>query len=168
MNGMVQKRSQKGGLAAPRPSGPSQRQLRVGEAIRHALADVLMRGELHDPALERLSLTVGEVRLSPDLRIATVFVLPLGGKGGEEAIGLLNRHKGEIRHLVMRGMTLRHAPELRFRLDDMFDRLDETRRMFADERVRRDVEGAPDDAPDGAPDGAPADGSEDRGDAPRG
>ena len=119
--------------------GPSQRQLRVGELIRRTLSDVLMRGDVHDPDLNRISITVGEVRASPDLKIATVYVMPLGGKDAEGALAALNRHKGELRHLVAREMTLKFAPELRFVLDETFDRMDATRRMFADERVQRDI-----------------------------
>lgn len=120
--------------------GPSQRQLRVGELIRHTLSEVLARGDVHDPELQRFSITVGEVRASPDLKVATAFVLPLGGTGAEQALAALRRNKGELRRLVAKAMTLKFAPELRFQLDETFDRLDETRRLFADERVRRDVE----------------------------
>ena len=126
-------------------SGPSQRQLRVGETIRRALSDVLARGDVHDPELNRLSITVGEVRTSPDLKIATAYVLPLGGQGQEEVIDLLARNKGELRRLVAKKLTLKFAPDLRFRLDETFDQMDATRRMLSDDRVRRDAE-----APDGA------------------
>jgi ribosome-binding factor A len=119
--------------------GPSQRQLRVGELIRHTLADVLARGDVHDPDLNRFSITVGEVRTSPDLRVATAYVLPLGGRGADEALIALNRNRTELRRIVARAMTLKFAPELRFVLDETFDRLDETRRLFADERVQRDI-----------------------------
>lgn len=120
-------------------SGPSQRQLRVGELIRRTLSDVLLRGDVHDPDLNRISITVGEVRTSPDLKVATAYVTPLGGQGAEEMLAALRRNKGELRHLVSKSLTLKFAPELRFRLDETFDRLDETRRMFSDERVQRDV-----------------------------
>ncbi len=120
--------------------GPSQRQLRVGEQIRRTLSDVLMRGDIHDPELNRLSVTVGEVRTSPDLKIATAFVLPLGGEGQDEIIGLLSRNKGELRRILGKKLALKFAPDLRFRLDETFDQLDETRRLFEDERVKRDVE----------------------------
>ncbi|MFT3690393.1 30S ribosome-binding factor RbfA [Paenirhodobacter sp.] len=131
--------------------GPSQRQLRVGELIRRTLSDVLIRGEVHDPDLNRMSITVGEVRTSPDLKVATVFVAPLGGTlGGEDAqvmLAALRRHTGELRHLITREMTLKYAPDLRFRLDETFDRLDETRRLFSDEKVQRDI-ARPDDDED--------------------
>ncbi len=129
-------------------SGPSQRQLRVGELIRHTLASVLARGDVHDPDLNRFSITVGEVRTSPDLKVATAYVLPLGGKEAEAALAALRRNRTELRRLVAREMTLKFAPELRFALDETFDRLDETRRLFADERVQRDI-AARDDGDDG-------------------
>lgn len=119
--------------------GPSQRQLRVGELIRRTLSEVLLRDELHDPDITRLSLTVGEVRVTPDLSIATVFVLPLGGDKQEEAIALLARHKGELRRIIGRKAKLKHAPDLQFRIDTTFDQMDATRRMLSDERVQADV-----------------------------
>ena len=125
--------------------GPSQRQLRVGELIRRTLSDVLLRGDVHDPDLNRHSITVGEVRTSPDLKVATAYVLPLGGHGAEEALAALRRNTRELRHLVAKEMTLKYAPNLRFVLDETFDRMDDTRRLFADERVRRDVEGDEDE-----------------------
>lgn len=125
--------------------GPSQRQLRVGELIRRRLSDVLLRGDVHDPELNRHSITVGEVRCSPDLKIATAYVLPLGGREAEEALADLRRNSGELRHLVARDLGLKYAPQLRFQLDETFDRMDDTRRLFADERVRRDVEAREDE-----------------------
>lgn len=119
--------------------GPSQRQLRVGEVIRRTLSDVLMRGDIHDPDLARISVTVGEVRCSPDLKVATAYVCPLGGQGGENLVQLLAQHRGELRHLISRQLTLKFTPDLRFRLDDTYDRMDETRRLFSDEVVRRDI-----------------------------
>ncbi len=124
--------------------GPSQRQLRVGELIRRTLSDVLARGDVHDPALSGLSITVGEVRLSPDLKHATVFVLPLGGERAEEMLAALRRNHSELRRLVSRQLTLKYAPDLRFRIDDTFDRMDETRRLFAQEKVQRDLAAHPD------------------------
>lgn len=126
-------------------SGPSQRQLRVGETIRRALSDVLARGDVHDPDLNRMSITVGEVRTSPDLKIATAYVLPLGGQGQDEVLQLLARNKGELRKQVAKKLTLKFTPDLRFQLDQTFDQMDETRRMLNQEAVRRDAD-APDDA----------------------
>ncbi|MDF1856682.1 30S ribosome-binding factor RbfA [Pseudooceanicola sp.] len=121
--------------------GPSQRQLRVGELVRRTLSEILSRGEIHDPDLNRLSITVGEVRVTPDLRTGTAFVLPLGGQNQDEAIALLARNKGEIRRLLGKKCDLRFVPDLRFRIDDTFDRMDETRRLFAQDEVRRDLDG---------------------------
>ena len=120
--------------------GPSQRQLRVGELIRRTLSEVLARGDVHDPDLNRMSITVGEVRVSPDLKVATAFVLPLGGTGQDEVIALLKRNRGELRRMISKKMSLKFAPDLRFRLDDTFDRLDDTRRMFSQDAVRRDLD----------------------------
>ncbi|WP_298435825.1 30S ribosome-binding factor RbfA [uncultured Jannaschia sp.] len=120
--------------------GPSQRQLRVGELIRRTLSDVLARGDIHDPELQSMSITVGEVTTSPDLKVATAWVLPLGGKDREKAIAALKRNKGELRRAISKEMTLKFAPDLRFRIDETFDRMDDTRRMFSDDTVRRDVD----------------------------
>jgi ribosome-binding factor A len=125
--------------------GQSQRQLRVGELIRRTLSTVLARGEVHDPELNAMSITVGEVRTSPDLKIATVYVMPLGGAGRAEAIDALKRNRGELRRVLMKDMTLKYAPDLRFVIDETFDRMDDTRRLFSDERVRRDVAADEDD-----------------------
>jgi ribosome-binding factor A len=121
--------------------GPSQRQLRVGELIRRTLSEVLMRGDIHDPDLNRMSVTVGEVRTSPDLKIATAYVMLLGGEGQDDLIDLLARNKSELRRLIGKKLDLKYAPDLRFRLDKTFDQMDETRRLFSQEKVRRDVEG---------------------------
>src|SRR6056297_177525 len=121
--------------------GPSQRQLRVGELIRRTLSEVLMRGDIHDPDLNRMSVTVGEVRTSPDLKIATAYVMPLGGEGQDDLIELLARNKSELRRLIGKKLDLKYAHDLRFRLDKTFDQMDETRRLFSQEKVRRDVEG---------------------------
>lgn len=130
-------------MARPRPSapsGPSQRQLRVGELIRRRLSEVLARGEVHDPDLTRLSITVGEVRTSPDLKVATAFVLPLGGGAKEEALARLDRNRSELRRQVAKGLELKFAPELRFRIDESFDQMDETRRLLDRPEVRRDLD----------------------------
>lgn len=122
--------------------GPSQRQLRVGELIRRTLSDILNRGEIHDPELNAMPITVGEVSCSPDLKVATVYVMPLLGTAPvEQAIALLARHKGDLRHRIAQEMTLKYAPDLRFRPDETYDRLDETRRLFADPSVQRDIGG---------------------------
>lgn len=120
--------------------GPSQRQLRVGELIRRSLSEVLARGDVHDPDLNRMSITVGEVRTSPDLKIATAYVLPLGGQGQEDVLKLLARNKGELRRAVSKKLALKYAPDLRFQLDETFDRMDDTRRMLNQDAVRRDTD----------------------------
>lgn len=120
--------------------GPTQRQRKVAEVIRRRLSDVLMRGDIHDPDLNRLSITVGDVRMSPDLKVATAYVVPLGGKGADEMLERLAHNKGELRRAVAKGLELKFAPELRFRLDETFDYLDEARRLFAQDAVRRDVD----------------------------
>ena len=119
--------------------GPSQRQLRVGELIRRTLSEVLQRGDIHDPDLNQLSITVGEVRTSPDLKIATAYVLPLGGKGQDEAIEYLARNKSELRRIIGKKSGLKFTPDLRFRIDETFDRLDDARRMFSRGDVQRDI-----------------------------
>ena len=120
-------------------TGPSQRQLRVGELIRRALSDILMQGTIHDPDLNRISVTVSEVTASPDLKIATAYVCPLGGQGGEDLIALLAKNKSEIRRSISKKITLKYTPELRFRIDETFDRMDETRRLFSQENIKRDL-----------------------------
>jgi ribosome-binding factor A len=120
-------------------AGPSQRQLRVGELIRRRLAEVLAQGDVHDPELNRMSITVAEVRTSPDLKNATAFVLPLGGDHAPEALEALNRNRSELRRAVAKSLTLKYAPQLRFVLDDTFDRMDATRKLFSEERVQRDI-----------------------------
>jgi ribosome-binding factor A len=119
---------------------PTQRMLRVGEMIRRTLSEILQRGEVHDPDLARMSITVGEVRMSPDLRIATAFILPLGGIGKEEALDALRRNRHEVRHLVVKGGTMKFAPELRFQLDGTFDQMDATRALLAEDHVRQDLD----------------------------
>jgi ribosome-binding factor A len=127
--------------------GPTQRQLRVGELIRRTLSDVLARGDVFDPDLSRTVITVSEVRTSPDLKIATAYVMPLGGQGQKEALAALRRNKAELRHHVSRELTLKYAPDLRFQIDESFERMDETRRLLQDARVQRDIAaGSEDDA----------------------
>ncbi len=102
-------------------TGPSQRVLRVGELIRHALADMLARGEVHDPILEGHVITVPEVRMSPDLRLATVYVMPLGGRDTQDVVAALERNKRFLRGELARRVNLKFAPEIRFRADERFD-----------------------------------------------
>jgi ribosome-binding factor A len=125
--------------------GPSQRQLRVGELLRRALADVLVRGEIHDPDLAHVSITVGEVRTTPDLRMAHVYVLPLGGLNTDVVLAALNRNKSEIRRAVNKSVSLKYSPDLVFMADRTFDQMDETRRLMSLEVVQKDI--ASDDEP---------------------
>lgn len=128
---------------------PSQRQLRVGEEVRHALAQVLMRGELRDPALAGVSVTVSEVRLSPDLKNATCFVTPLGASAGqgaaseEEVIRALQRAAAFLRGQVAREVKLKFMPALRFRIDDSFDEAARIDDLLQRPEVRRDLDGTP-------------------------
>ncbi len=121
--------------------GPSQRQLRVAELVRRRLSDVLNQGAIHDPDLNRMSITVGEVRCSPDLKVATAYVLPLGGNDRDSALAALRKNRSEIRRVVAKGLALKFAPEIRFAIDETFDRLDDSRRLFAEDNVRRDLDG---------------------------
>jgi ribosome-binding factor A len=107
----------------PKPSGAAatQRQLKVGELLREALADALSRGHFRDPALNDIAITVTEVRVPPDLRHARAYVVPLGGSGGDALIEALNRAAGYLRHEVDRRVSLRVSPEFRFELDASFD-----------------------------------------------
>ena len=120
-------------------SGPSQSQLRVGELIRRALSEILIQGIIHVPDSIRISVTVSELTASPDLKIATAYVCPLGGEGGEDLIALLAKNKSEIRRSISKKLTLKYTPDLRFRLDETFDRMDETRRLFSQENIKRDL-----------------------------
>lgn len=119
---------------------PSQRQLRVGEVIRRALSEILARGELHDPELSHVSVTVSEVRMSPDLRHATAFVLPLGGVNTGEVVRALGRNRVELRRLVTDRIDMRYSPELGFQADTRFDAMDRTRELLRSAPVRRDLE----------------------------
>ncbi|SHH24207.1 ribosome-binding factor A [Cognatiyoonia sediminum] len=119
---------------------PSQRQLRVGELIRRRLSEMLQRGDVNDPDLARMSITVGEVRCSPDLRVATAYVLPLGGGQKEECLAALRNNRHEIRREVSKALSIKFAPEIRFEIDDTFDRMDATTRMLNDPHVRQDLD----------------------------
>src|ERR1044071_6168047 len=105
-------------------AGPSQRQLRVGELIRHALAEMLARGDIHDEVLARHVVTVPEVRMSPDLRLATIYVMPLGGKDLQPVLAALEGHKRYIRGEIAHAVNLKFAPDIRFLADETFDEAD--------------------------------------------
>jgi ribosome-binding factor A len=119
---------------------PSQRQLKVGETIRHAMAEIFSRAEINDEVLERHSLTVPEVRMTPDLKLATVYVLTLGGGETEEAVEHLDKHKRYLRGLLAKRISLKFMPELRFKVDTSFEasaRIDE---LLASPKVARDLD----------------------------
>jgi ribosome-binding factor A len=120
---------------------PSQRQLRVGELVRHALAEILQRGDIHDPAFEGTVVTVPEVRMSPDLRLATVYVMPLGGQGGEAIVAAFERNKKYLRGEIAHRVDLRYAPDLRFRLDTSFAEGERVDALLRSSQVRRDTDG---------------------------
>jgi ribosome-binding factor A len=126
-------------------AGPSQRQLRVGELIRHALAEMLQRGDIHDEVLANHIVTIPEVRLSPDLKLATVYVVPLGGKDEKPVIEALNRHKRFIRAEIAHRINLKFAPDLRFFRDETFDEAERIARLLHSERVARDLAAHRDD-----------------------
>ncbi|HVV95430.1 MAG TPA: 30S ribosome-binding factor RbfA [Hyphomicrobiales bacterium] len=102
-------------------AGPSQRALRVGELVRHALAEALQRGDVPDPVLGAHVVTVPEVRMSPDLKLATCFVMPLGGKDGDKVVAALEKNRAQFRHALAPRLGLKFMPDLRFRLDTSFD-----------------------------------------------
>ncbi len=119
--------------------GASQRQLRVGELIRHELAALLSRGDIHDPVIETHMITVPEVRMSPDLRLATVYVMPLGGRDGEAVVEALDRNKRYVRGEIARRVNLKFAPEIRFRVDDRFDEAERIEKLLRTPVVQRDL-----------------------------
>ena len=121
---------------------PTQRQLRVGEEVRHALAMAIERGEIHDPALAGQVITVTEVRVSPDLKNATAFVIPLGGDGATDIAAALNKASGFLRTWVARNVRLRHVPRINFIVDETFDEAAKIGGVLNDPRVRRDIESA--------------------------
>jgi ribosome-binding factor A len=124
----------------PASRAPSQRQRRVGELVRHALAEILQRGEIHDPALEAVAITVPEVRMSPDLKLATVFVMPLGGAGGGAVVAAFERNRRFLRGEIARRIDLRYAPDLRFRLDTSFAEGERVDALLRSPGVRRDLD----------------------------
>jgi ribosome-binding factor A len=120
--------------------GGSQRQLRVGELVRHAIADLLMRGEVHDPVIEGHLITIPEVRMSPDLRLATVYVMPLAGRDTNEVIEAFERNKKFLRGEIAHQINLKFAPDLRFRADDRFEEAERIERLLRSPAVKRDLE----------------------------
>jgi ribosome-binding factor A len=119
---------------------PSQRQLKVGELIRHALADIFSRGEITDEVLSRHSLTVPEVRMSPDLKLATAYVLPLGGGEADEVVAHLDKHKRYLRGLLAKQVNMKFMPELRFKVDTSFEASARIFALLASPTVARDLD----------------------------
>ena len=119
--------------------GGSQRQLRVGETVRHAIADVLSQGSVHDPDLEGHIITVPEVRMSPDLKLATVYVMPLGGRDTDVVIAAFERNKKFLRGAVARRVNLKFAPDVRFRVDERFDEAERIEKLLRTPAVQRDL-----------------------------
>lgn len=124
-------------------SGPSQRQLRVGELIRHELAAILSRGDIHDDVLASHPVSVPEVRMSPDLKIATAYIMPLGGRDEKPVLVALEKHRKVLRMAVARRVNLKFAPDLRFRRDESFDEAARIDALLATEKVVRDTGRAP-------------------------
>ncbi|HEV2512828.1 30S ribosome-binding factor RbfA [Bosea sp. (in: a-proteobacteria)] len=124
-------------------SGPSQRQLRVGELIRHALAEMLARGDIHDDVLAKHVITVPEVRLSPDLKLATCYIMPLGGQDIAAVLKALDGHKRHIRGEIAHKVNLKYAPDLRFRQDESFDEAARIDALLDSDAVRRDTDRKP-------------------------
>src|SRR4030081_1610988 len=122
--------------------GGSQRQLRVGETVRHAIADILSQGSVHDPDLEGHIITVPEVRMSPDLKLATIYIMPLGGRDTETVIAALERNKKFLRGEVAQRVNLKFSPDIRFRVDDRFDEAERIEKLLRTPAVQRDL--APD------------------------
>jgi ribosome-binding factor A len=124
-----------------RDSGPnaSQRQLRVGELVRHAIAEMLTRGDVHDPVLESHLITIPEVRMSPDLRLATIYVMPLGGRDAETVVAAFERNKKFLRAEVAHRINLKFAPDIRFRVDDRFAEAERIDKLLHSPAVARDL-----------------------------
>jgi ribosome-binding factor A len=119
---------------------PSQRMLRVAELIRHSMADLLTRGTINDPVLEGHVVTVPRVKMSPDLKLASVYVMPLGGKAATEVIAALDRHKKYLRTEIAHRINLKFAPEIRFKIDDTFDNVAKIDALLNTDKVKQDLQ----------------------------
>lgn len=124
---------------------PSQRQLRVGELVRHAFADLLARGAIHDPVIQAHVITVPEVRMAADLRLATIYVMPLGGRDADAVLAALDRNKRFLRGEIARRINLKFAPEVRFRIDERFDEAERIEKLLRTPAVQRDLHGKDED-----------------------
>ena len=123
-----------------KPAGPSQRMLRVGELVRHALAAMFARGEIEDDALRGSVITVPEVRMTPDLKIANAYIMPLGGLHAEEIVEALNRHRKFVRGRVAPQINMKFAPEVRFYVDDTFEEAGRIDALLRSDKVQRDLD----------------------------
>ncbi len=124
---------------------PSQRALRVGELVRHAISEMLTRGDVHDPVLEGHLVTVPEVRMSGDLRLATIYVMPLGGRDAQAVVQALEHNKRFLRGEIAHRVNLKFAPDLRFRVDERFDEAERIEKLLRTPAVQRDLEADKDD-----------------------
>ena len=122
------------------PPGGSQRQLRVGELVRHAMADMLMRGDVHDPVIEGHLITVPEVRMTADLRLATIYIMPLAGRDADEVLAAFERHKKFLRGEIAHRINLKFAPDIRFRVDERFAEAERIDKLLRSPAVKRDLE----------------------------
>lgn len=120
-------------------AGASQRQLRVGELVRHAFAEMLMRGDVHDPVIEGHLITVPEVRMTADLRLATIYVMPMGGRDARDVVEALERNKKFVRAEIAHRINLKFAPDIRFRVDERFDEAERIDRLLRSPDVARDL-----------------------------
>jgi ribosome-binding factor A len=127
----------------PRPA--SQRQLRVGELVRHAVSEMLIRGDVHDPVLEGHLITIPEVRMTPDLRLATIYVMPLGGRDKDEVLAALERNKRYLRGEIAHRVNLKFAPDIRFQIDERFEEAERIEKLLRTPQVRRDLDREKDD-----------------------
>ena len=126
----------------PRESGPgtgSQRQLRVGELVRHAMADILTRGDVHDPVIEGHLITVPEVRMTADLRLATIYIMPLAGRDADQVLAAFERHKKFLRGEIAHRINLKFAPDIRFRIDERFAEAERIDKLLHSPAVARDL-----------------------------
>ncbi len=126
-------------------TGPSQRALRAGEVVRHAVAEILARGEVHDPVIETHLITVPEVRMSPGLRLATIYVVPLRGQDEQEVLAALERNRRFLRGEIAHRVNLKFAPDIRFRIDERFAEAERIDRLLRSPDVQRDLDSKQDD-----------------------
>jgi len=127
------------------PGGGSQRQLRVGELVRHAVAEMLARGDVHDPVIEGHLITVPEVRMTADLRLATIYVMPLAGRDADQVVAAFERNKKFLRAEIAHRINLKFAPDIRFRIDDRFAEAERIDKLLRSPSVKRDLEDEGDD-----------------------